>query len=72
MTHTRQMHDDEGDFSEWRDHPQRCNQIVEATGLLCGHPVQIREWDSHDGAFTDYQYRCVGGGHLWWIDGIDS
>lgn len=38
---------------------------------LCGAPVKIREWDSHDGAYTDYQYRCANG-HTWWIDGIDS
>lgn len=38
---------------------------------VCGAKVQYREWESSDGAYTDYQYRCEGG-HKWWIDGIDS
>lgn len=76
MTHTRQHDDTEGDFGEWKEHPQRCNRIVvsESTGGAqreCGAIVRVREWESHDGAYTDYQYRCANG-HSWWIDGIDS
>jgi hypothetical protein len=37
----------------------------------CGQPVRVRTWESHDGAYEDYQYRCAGG-HEWWIDGIDA
>jgi hypothetical protein len=70
--HTRQLEDHEGDFSAWRDHPQPCNRLVAISGLPCGHPVQVRTWESHDGAYEDYQYRCLGGGHVWWIDGIDA
>jgi hypothetical protein len=75
MTHTRQYADDEGTFSEWqpvRAVLARCPKIVPVSGLPCGHPVEVRTWESHDGAFEDYQYRCLGGGHVWWIDGIDA
>jgi hypothetical protein len=73
MTHTRQMHDDEGTFGNWRPIGESaCVKPVAATGLPCGHPVEMREWESHDGAYTDFQFRCNGGGHVWWVDGIDS
>lgn len=39
--------------------------------LSCGAAVQWRTWESHDGAYEDYQYRCANG-HTWWVDGIDS
>lgn len=74
MTTSRQFADDEGDFSGWTDHPQPCNKVVEKGPLQwvqCRAKVQVREWESHDGAYTDYQYRCDAG-HVWWIDGIDS
>jgi hypothetical protein len=72
MTHTRQFADHEGDFGAWRDHPQPCNRMTSGPApVLCGAKVQVREWESHDGAYTDYQYRCANG-HQFWIDGIDS
>lgn len=88
MTTSRQFGDSEGDFGEWKDHPQPCNKwlqigttepVISAHRLKdegrvympCGAKVQIREWESHDGAYTDYQYRCAAG-HTWWIDGSDS
>lgn len=37
----------------------------------CGAKVEVRCWESSDGAYEDYQYRCANG-HTWWIDGIDS
>jgi hypothetical protein len=72
MTHMRAMRDDEGRFGDWRPEPAPCPQLVPISGLPCGHPVESREWDSNDGAYTDYQFRCLGGGHLWWVDGIDA
>lgn len=39
--------------------------------MKCGAKVQYRSWESSDGAYEDYQYRCDNG-HTWWIDGIDS
>jgi len=65
MTTAKQYADLEGDFSE--------GKRVEAHCPKCGHAVTaiLREWDSHDGAYTDYHFKgeC---GHEWWIDGIDS
>jgi hypothetical protein len=68
----RQYSDLEGDFTAWTAVPEPCPKIVVVSGLPCGHPVELREWDSHDGAYTDYQFRCVGGGHRWWVEGSDS
>lgn len=69
MTTSRQFADSDGDFKDWQDHPQACNRIVD--GAPCGAAVKVRPWESHDGAYEDYQYRCAAG-HSWWIDGIDS
>jgi PHP family Zn ribbon phosphoesterase len=96
MTTSRQYADSEGDFAEWKDHPQACNRLMttcskcakpqrdreqehpgicECGGYLtdgvCGAPVKVRVWESSDGGYEDYQYRCEAG-HTWWIDGIDS
>lgn len=72
MTHTRQMADSEGEFKEWRPAERTCHHKIPLTGLPCGHPVEYRVWESSDGAYEDCQYRCLGGGHVWWVDGIDS
>jgi hypothetical protein len=72
MTHTRQMADSEGDFGQWTLVERPCHHVVAVSGLVCGHPVERRVWESSDGAYEDYQFRCVGGGHVWWVDGIDS
>jgi hypothetical protein len=69
MTHTRQMSDSEGEFNPWRDTERRCERAVE--GKPCGESMKVRTWESSDGAFEDYQYRCAVG-HVMWIDGIDS
>lgn len=76
MTTSRQMDDSEGDFAEWKDHPDPCHKIVTSEATLgrqrqCGAKVQARVWESHDGAYEDYQYRCANG-HGWWVDGSDS
>jgi hypothetical protein len=76
MTHTRVMLDSEGDFGTWVEHPRKCHKVVQGAEQadqwhLCGAKVFIRAWDSHDGAYTDYNYRCENG-HTWWIDGPDA
>lgn len=71
MTDNKQYADSEGNFGPWRDHPAQCTRLNPVTGGPCGALVQIRTWESSDGGFVDYQYRCTTG-HVWWIDGIDS
>lgn len=34
--------------------------------------AQCQTWDSSCGGYTDYKYTCLGCGHIWWVDGIDS
>jgi hypothetical protein len=65
MTHTRQYHDDEGEFAEAKLTESPC-RVKD-----CPAPVRVRTWESSDGAYEDYQFRCERG-HVWWIDGIDS
>lgn len=65
MTDTKQYADREGEFSPWQPTEARCWHAG------CRQPVEERKWESKDGGFEDYQYRCANG-HTWWIDGIDS
>lgn len=64
--HNQPMQDSEGQFSQWRKcratNCRKCNSS----------DVEYREWNSSDGAYTDYQYCCQKCGHMWWVDGIDS
>jgi hypothetical protein len=69
MTTNRQFADSEGGFSDWKDTGETCRSRV--NGEPCGAAVRYRAWESSDGAYEDYQYRCSDG-HVWWIDGIDS
>jgi hypothetical protein len=81
LTTSRQFADSEGEFSGWKDHPEPCSRPLllerpnEGEPLqvrpVCGGKVKYREWESSDGAYTDYQYFCENG-HRWWVDGIDS
>lgn len=34
--------------------------------------VEYREWESSDGAYEDYHYRCKSCGRDWWIEGADA
>lgn len=65
MTTSRQFADSEGRFGEWKPIDSPCSRPG------CPEPVQMREWESSDGAYTDYQFRCAAG-HMRWVDGIDS
>lgn len=73
MTYMRQYEDHDGEFGQWTDHPQPCNKMVDRDGFFssCGAKVQVRTWESDDGAYQDYQYQCAQG-HRWWIDGDDG
>ena len=33
--------------------------------------VKYREYESSDGAYEDYQYKCQLCGYTWWVDGPD-
>jgi hypothetical protein len=39
--------------------------------LACGAAVQWRKWESSDGAYEDYQFKCSKG-HVWWIESADA
>lgn len=65
MTTARTFHDDEGTFKEWKPSERHCWRPE------CEAPVQARIWESSDGGYEDYQYRCEKG-HVSWVDGIDS
>lgn len=67
MTTNRTYADDEGEFAGWSaPEPRQC------PGCKAEVPVRYRSWESSDGAYEDYQYRCEPAGHVWWVDGIDS
>jgi hypothetical protein len=34
--------------------------------------VECSKWESSDGAYEDYKYRCYLCGHTWWVDGADA
>lgn len=70
VTTSRKFDDSEGTFGGWQDHPEPCERRDE-DGAPCGARVRYRVWESSDGAYEDYQYRCEAG-HIRWIDGIDS
>ncbi len=56
-----------GEFDEWKHTGRNCPKCKQPT-------VYYREWESSDGAYEDYQYRCRTPEckHSWWVDGIDS
>lgn len=70
MTTNRQYDDHEGEFRSWQDSSQKCRK-TKADGTPCDAKVEYRLWESSDGAYEDWQYRCEAG-HTWWVDGIDS
>jgi hypothetical protein len=64
MTHTRQYRDSEGEFAPWQPEALPCRE--------CGGHVLVRKWESGDGGFEDYQFKCIDCRRVWWVDGIDS
>lgn len=77
--HTKPMADSDGTFAEWHDHPALCSRIIgydqvengPTMPMTCKAKVQYRMWESNDGAYEDYQYRCANG-HVWWVEGSDA
>ncbi len=64
--HTGPMPDSAGEFDQWRAAKRRCPK--------CGGAVQVRDWESLDGAYVDQQFECLESncGHRWWVDGPDA
>lgn len=56
-----------GTSGPWRAVPEASCAQCERAGR-----VEVSVWESDDGAYEDYNYRCVLCGHSWWVDGIDS
>ena len=55
-----------GDFTE-------SGRMVDVPCRKCpAAQVHEREWDSSDGAYTDWKYTCTACGHAWWIEGSDA
>ncbi len=62
----KRMHDSDGEFNKW-------GYCAVTTCRKChSKDVRVRTWESNDGAYEDYQYRCDKCGATWWVDGIDS
>lgn len=63
--HTGPVTEKPEEFGSW--HPATC------LCRKCGKSnVRVRLWESSDGAFEDYQYKCDDCDETWWVDGIDS
>ena len=64
--HTKPMEDSEGTFGDkW--------ETVEGICPKCaGANISCTMWESNDGAYEDYKYRCNVCQHTWWIDGPDA
>jgi hypothetical protein len=66
MTTARTFSVSEGDFGSWQDAGCPCRRCKSALATFA------RCWESHDGGYEDWQYRCLACGLVWWVDGIDS
>lgn len=71
MTHAAPMADSEGDFSEFKPSLNDWSRMRHKPDCE-SRDVRVRCWESHDGAYEDYQYRCFGCGSVWWVEGPDS
>jgi hypothetical protein len=54
-----------GFTTEWEPTKGECRYCGEAK-------VEVREWESSDGAHEDACYQCTACKQVWWIDGIDA
>lgn len=70
MTHMAPMSDSQGEFGALKPVEGAARTRCPAR---CDKPdVHYRIWESHCGGWEDCQYRCLGCGRSWWVDGIDS
>lgn len=64
--HTGPLPDSAGTFDAPKPTDRHCRDKD------CDGAVQVRTWESSDGAYEDLQYRCAKCGKGWWVEGIDS
>ena len=67
MSNSAPIPDSQGDFSAFKPESDAvCRKKCEKPDVRC------RVWESSCGGYEDYNYRCFGCGHRWWVDGSDS
>lgn len=57
-----------GTESEWKT----CGANVHCPKCKSTGSLEYSKWDSSDGAYTDYHYRCTACRYSWWVDGDDG
>ena len=64
--HTGPMSESQGKFDEPKETGRKCPE--------CGGRMTCQTWESSDGAYEDYKYKCADPkcGHVHWVEGIDS
>lgn len=65
MMHTKSLPDSAGEFDKWEDSKVPCHSCNELK-------VKYRIWESSCGGFEDLNFKCLGCGKEWWVDGPDS
>ncbi len=65
MTHKGPMKDSDGTFNDW----EPVKGVCQSCGISGN--LQLRQWDSNDGAYRDHQFQCSCG-YVWWVDGDDG
>jgi len=65
--HTKPMEDSDGTFDQTENTLTACHKCKQQT-------VEVKEWNSSCGGYTDYKYTCTNPAckHYWWVDGADS
>ena len=65
--HTKPLAESDGQFSPPEKDLIFCPRCKK-------HSVQVREWDSSCGGYTDYKHECTNADcqHHWWVDGGDA
>lgn len=48
-------------------------RLVDGSCPKCSKPTLVcLKWESDDGAYEEYKYRCQVCGHTWWVEGPDA
>ena len=62
MTHMKPMSESDGEFTRVKESAGKCRQ--------CGSlRVRCQTWESSDGVYEDFKYKCLDCGCVWWIGG---